>query len=305
MSLSSSPNDQREWHVLSRGERLGPFSRAELRMLLDTHPERWHASVWRPGMFDWRPAANVFALTQGAAKPQPLSNQPGALLVEPPRASVRAPRDADGELRVLSYEERESCVRALGPAVAPATLMPNPVITVTATTPPPAPSLAVSGEWSAVVTGEFRVVGATELRALNAIETDLGASGEWSRVATSEFRVVDTSELRLLAMAEASAPATLHELRALPKEQLLHDAALPSMIVSEPTAMELPSFRLLAERDDAPSLAREAATPTPPALPRRRPVPVPKSRPPLRALSLVLGGLVLLSTLALILIRLR
>jgi hypothetical protein len=225
--------------------------------------------------------------------------------VEPPRESARAARDASGELRVLSYEEREPPVPNPDLAGARATLTPKPEVTDTARTVLSTRCLAISGEWAAVATSEFRVAGTSELHAPSAIEAGLAASGEWSRVATSEFRVVETSELRLLAMKESSAPATLSELRAIPKEQLLRASALPSMIVSEATAMELPSFRFLAERAGAASDAREAAIPAPPPLPALRSVSVPKSGTLLRALPLVVGSLVLLSAIALILIRLR
>lgn len=306
MSHSTSPIDDREWHVLLLGARHGPLDRVELRALLDTHPERWNASVWRPGMLDWRPAGTIRALTQGAPMAEPLWVRPGAPLEEPPRASTRAPRDASGELRVLSYEEREAPGRGPGLEVAPATFTQNPEVADSAPAAPSTSSSAVSGVRAVVATSELRGGAASEASAPSAPGPAFAASGEWSLVATNELRAISASELRALALKQSSAPATVSELRAIPKEQLLLESAAPSLILSEHTRTELPSFSFLAEHASASAPARELPAPTPPALPLlRRPVAAPKSRRPLRALPLVLGGLVLLSALALILIRLR
>jgi hypothetical protein len=279
------------------------MSDAELRALLDAHPERLHASVWRPGMLDWRPAAGIIALTQGAPTHEPWSAHPEAPLVEPRRVSVPAPRDASGELRVLSYAEPP--MTDPGRAVAPATRAPTPEISDSAPSVLPTRTVALSGEWATVATDEFRAVDSNKLQAASPPQAELDASREWNRVATSEFRVVETSELRVLAMKQPSAPATLRELRAIPKQQLLGDSALPSRVISEPTAAELPIFRFLAEPAGAACDAPEPATITPPPLPPLRPAAVGKDRPSRRAWPLVVGGLLLLCTLALLLILLR
>jgi hypothetical protein len=74
MSLPKTQSDPNvEWHVLLRGERRGPYTPAGLRDLLETHPDGWSASVWRPGMLDWRPAREVESLQNDARGAQPVS----------------------------------------------------------------------------------------------------------------------------------------------------------------------------------------------------------------------------------------
>ncbi|HEX6245677.1 MAG TPA: hypothetical protein VFZ61_32355, partial [Polyangiales bacterium] len=75
--------------------------------------------------------------------------------------------------------------------------------------------------------------------------------------------------------------------------------------LSERTLTELPAFRLPEETGGVPPADRDATPSAPPALPLRRPLPAPTARPAWRALPLVLGALVLLSTFALLWIRLR
>jgi hypothetical protein len=269
MPDSNLPIDDREWHVLMLGARRGPFALAELRALLETHPERWNASVWRPGMLDWRAAASIRALIQGAQTAQPLWIGEGAPLLDPPHASAHAARDASGALQVVSYEARNAPALARGLETASAGPTRSCEATAAAPTVSATRSLAVSGEWSLVVTSELRAISATELRAL--------------------------------ALKQSSAPATVSELRAIPKTLFQREAAVPALVLSEPTRTELPAFRFSAEDGQAVSTAREASTSSPPALPLRRPTPAPKRPSPRRALPLVLGGLVLLSALALIL----
>jgi hypothetical protein len=332
MSQPNSPTDQpSEWHVLLRGERLGPFPRHALRALLDTHPDGYQASVWRLGMLDWRAAANVSALTSEAAASEPPSvsysrADPSASSaaapqaaraargaeVDPPSPSAVFSRDTAGELRVLSYEERKELPREPRVDVAPARSI--------------APILEVTGEWSTVATGELRAFGTSELVALSGLEPSPALTGEWASVATSELRAIGTSELRVLARNPSSTQSTLSELRAVATGDLLRESARTSVIfsraqpsastiLSAETATELPSFTFRAERDVL-SAARGAATPTLPA-PRERDATAartgatttprdlraysapPASRPPSRLALLVMSSLLVLSAGAL------
>jgi hypothetical protein len=104
MSLPNSPPDlAREWYVLLHGERLGPYTLAALWDVLATHPEGWAASVWRPGMLDWRPAQRVPALTQrtesaaNVAPPLPAVSATSSRAEAP--ASTSGPRADASEVR--------------------------------------------------------------------------------------------------------------------------------------------------------------------------------------------------------------
>jgi hypothetical protein len=117
------------------------LSREELRALLETHQDGWQASVWRLGMFDWRAAASVAALTAEAPASEP---EPPAYVAPSSPAAAKPDRTSEwdavatSELSAINRSE----LRALSER-APET-----------------------GEWDAVGTSELRAIGTSELRVL-------------------------------------------------------------------------------------------------------------------------------------------
>ncbi len=326
---SSAIDPPPEWHAFLGGERRGPLSRDGLRALLDTHPDGWAAPVWRLGMLDWRAASSVSALSAAAPASEPPLVRTSAPLEDPPK--VTAPRNTAGELRVLSYGElkahvREVRVDSAPPPVTPDTDVPSvsaPFASAPSPEPLPTnepspeplrasmPSPAVTNEWAAVGTSELSAIGTSELRALSLDDKPPSETSEWAAVGTSEFRAVGTSEFRALELVEPSAAKTVHELPVF-KPSELRESALPSMIVSDQTATELPSFNFRAQTEPparapdarapdarAPSIsppAHQTATPTPRSLPAYSHKPASPS--PSRAPLYIMGGLLVLSATA-------
>jgi hypothetical protein len=243
------------------GERLGPFSRDALRVLLDTHPDGWTAPVWRLGMLDWRAASSVPALTAEAPAPQPLLVGTSAPLDEPPRAA--ALRNTAGELRVVSYAELKVPARELRvEAAAPAARTLSP---------------ATSGEWAAVGTSELSAIGTSELRALS-----LGDSPR-PPMTMHELPAVHSGR----SLAEQALPSVIVSGET--------STELPSFSWR---AERDPRSLAAVAGSDAPArpAAQQAATPTPRSLPAHNHAPL--SQRPSRAPLFVMAGLLLLSATA-------
>jgi hypothetical protein len=154
-------------------------------------------------------------------------------------------------------------------------------------------ALALSGEWAAVATRELLAIATSQFRGMSVRAVSPAETSEWATVATSELRAIGTSEFHALA---TSGPVN-SALRAVTTRESRLRSSLPSMIVSEPTALELVSQR----GDGAAGAAAyddEPARPTKPDLPvyRRQQV---SSRAPLSAPSLVLCGLLVAAAIAL------
>lgn len=248
--LSSPTNPQPEWHVLSCGERLGPFTRDELRTRLETHPEGWSASVWRPGMIDWRAAEGVTALTAKTAPlEEPQAQAEGSQLVEPRRVEPPAPRNTAGELRVLSYATLKALPRSLK------TLAETPAAPkIEALTP------ELSSEWAAVMTSELRAIATSELPVL--VGPAPTETSEWAAVATSELRAIPSSEFSVtphLPIPVAAAPS---------RTPLFVLAAL--IVLSAVALGTSLTLRLLRAYEASAAQARSAPRPPPlPAWPLR------------------------------------
>jgi hypothetical protein len=143
MSLAeSSTSLLSEWHVLLHGQRRGPYSLAALHEVLESHPEGWSASVWRPGMLDWRPALGVAALAP-AGETSLLSARAdlrgsSSCSRADPRVSTRAQPEPSLEARMSTREP--NLVSLLD---APSAAVTAELVTATARAPRPrAPAVA-------------------------------------------------------------------------------------------------------------------------------------------------------------------